>query len=319
MPKKSTKKVEQSKKSEKEIKSDYHWSKLRSKEKDTSKRVLPDTILPGTRQRTNYNYNLSAMAKNNVDDEKVVKRRPSNSVNTLEQREKLAKVAKKKSGSSKDTVEQRRRRKPTKKDQKQEEEEEPTTVVAKANKTNNKKAPANNKRSRQEREQDDEEEHVSGTEEDEQPKAKKAAVSKKQGEPLSKKVLDLAEKLGAKASTKNNIRLYANKYEEPLAISTFNNLKWPKVCFACDKHNFGGMELMELDLAERNEYKFLRDPKTIIIGSGDVILAAKLDDLSSDFNVYILDDEQKEKFEGPVKISELLKEMTVDEEVDGAE
>jgi hypothetical protein len=263
-------------------KSEYHWTNLRSQPKDTSKRVAPGAkidvknIVTGPRRKAKCNYNESALLKG--DMKRSSRSQPDV---TFEKREKTAlqNITNKMAAS----VVQHR----------------VTEVVPDRGGVFVKQDESISVNNSLLEEEEEEEEQTTQLKE----------------EPLAKIVFEHVERLGAKRSKSNPDRPYRGKFKQPLAISTFNNLKWPSnVLYASDKFNFGGMVLMEMDLEERNEYALLRDDNMIIIGSGDVILAARLDDRSGDFNVYIIDDEKKDDYEGPYKISEIVETLQVDDD-----
>lgn len=98
----------------------------------------------------------------------------------------------------------------------------------------------------------------------------------------------------------------------PSPIQSFCDILWLYGRnFFVPKYNAEVEFSKEFLIEEWSEYKFLTDNKdAILIGEGNVLVAARMKDKQQDifdFNVYLLDDNAKETYEGPYKISEFLR------------
>lgn len=120
-----------------------------------------------------------------------------------------------------------------------------------------------------------------------------------------------------------------NRIKLPKEIQYFLDVKWPtkrsmgsdvKVKFKNDDFQAYEIEFTEYDLLQWDDYKFLRDHNdACLIGDGNVIFCTLLNQENlDDFNIFIIDDEDKDSVEGPFKISEFLDKLVVDDGVRAA-
>lgn len=154
------------------------------------------------------------------------------------------------------------------------------------------------------------------------------------GYPLSSEIMKEIERLGGTFPSQGGMKRFYSKYSIPipLEIQFFLEIRWPctrsmgeSETIKCKFENFNkvkndeyeifDLEFVEYDLEERNEYKFLNEnPEACLIGDGNVILCTLLKSKElKDFLIYILDDSRKNDVEGPIKLSNLLSGLTIDD------
>src|SRR5690606_11217488 len=127
---------------------------------------------------------------------------------------------------------------------------------------------------------------------------------------LSEAVLKQIERLGGKKVQDAQRRKYKTlPYYIPASIQEFIDHTYPEgLEFASEQYDIDGIVFsQEFQIKEEMEYKFLIETEdAILIGDGAVMIAARMKDPNqdmSDFNIYILDDNDKDGVEGPYKLS----------------
>jgi hypothetical protein len=145
---------------------------------------------------------------------------------------------------------------------------------------------------------------------------KKVQNAKELPKELSTEVLKLIEKSGGKYE-KQETRMYKDLIEIPFSILQFLDHKFEGE-FENETLEVSGIIFegeFALEEEEANEFKFLKENKdAMLIGDGEKLIACLLSDKKqdlTDFNLYILEDENPEKVAGPYKLSQFLKDAKV--------
>jgi flagellar biosynthesis GTPase FlhF len=282
--------------------------------------VTKENILPATktRNRPDYDYSETLLSYKHLptDDLGITKFKQlsihGKSKNVLEKRSKA--LAEKKNESTKKTT--------VKKEKKPAEEKK-----AEAKKEEKKVA---------EPVEEEEEEEVEEEEEEKVETPKKAVEEKKSTtpirkrksstssktvapKPLSEAVYKQIERLGGKIPDQPVARRVYRDHKEflPTNIQAFLDVNWEGKKFSHSK--IDGVEFTEFTLAadEWNAFDFLakNDQTAVLIGDGDMIIAALTSDTSDDFTVYLINEENTKPI--TMKLSKLLsgmKEAEIEEE-----
>lgn len=137
-------------------------------------------------------------------------------------------------------------------------------------------------------------------------------VNTSQHTKLAESVIQEIKRLGGWYSPGKKRTYYGLDYEIPAPIQEFVDTQWPRdAVFEHEKLGISELRFgKEFVITYANEFKFLREHEdAILIANGDVLVAALMKNGQqtwSDFNVYILDDDHKDAFRGPFKLSEFL-------------
>ena len=129
--------------------------------------------------------------------------------------------------------------------------------------------------------------------------------------PLSDKVCELIEKLGGTFVLKKP-RLYRYTSIIPRNIQYFIDVNFRNCVFESEKYGLCHVQFeKEFKIVEESDYKwFAQNQDFVMFGDGTAMICAKQDECqdSFDFNIYLIYDE-KNRIEGPIKISEFLESL----------
>lgn len=153
------------------------------------------------------------------------------------------------------------------------------------------------------------------------PTRKRNSLNKKQ-EKVQEKVdiIALVGKISGSASAMKEARNYRESNELiPTAIQAFcdawgedGSKNLASEAFNLPEIKFG--QEFALEEEEYEEIAFLKKtPSAILIGDGTKLIVADMNDKDQDFKVWLVADDNEEKVVGPMKMSEFLKDLKVQE------
>ncbi len=301
-----------------------HWKNRASSDINRSKRVAygctveEKNIAHGTRRRREpVTYNVVKVVDTIFSGKELKVKKKVHSVNTLETRASLKDITKSKVNKSSKTKKSNKSNK--------------KNVETENKKTNKKQAADKLKKEQAPEEEQVEEEQtttktVSRKATGRRGRNVKTAVEKEeesQEEDLCAPARKAMEKFGGVLSEKTLGQVSATYMKKPvpkairqfcaLALGTTSNkYQNSKIHEFFKAMQFSAAELVADDW--ETTVKIAGDDNLIVIGTGETILAAKLGDKSSDFEVILIDDDEAAMTTyGPFKISQVLKGLQIDD------